>query len=185
MISRTDIPNYLTIGRLASLPLCLILMFIDAAWAAWLALIIYTIGCITDWADGYLARKWNVTSSFGIFLDPIADKIFIVSVIIVLIATGKLDGFWVIPPLLIIAREFLVSGLREFLGPKNIQVPVSALAKLKTFSQMLALGFLIMGDHGDWVVGYTLEIGYFLITIAAVMTIITGWNYFKEGMKHL
>jgi phosphatidylglycerophosphate synthase len=102
-----------------------------------------------------------------------------------LIATNKLDGIWIIPPLLIIAREFLVSGLREFLGPKNIQVPVSALAKLKTFSQMLSLGFLIMGDYGDWVVGYTLEIGYALISIAAILTVITGWNYLKEGMKYL
>jgi cardiolipin synthase len=185
MISRDNIPNYLTIGRLASLPFCLTLMFIDHAVASWLALIIYTLGCITDWADGYLARKWNVSSPFGIFLDPIADKIFIISVMMVLIATNKLDGIWIIPPLLIIAREFLVSGLREFLGPKNIQVPVSALAKLKTFSQMLSLGFLIMGDYGDWVVGYTLEIGYGLISIAAILTVITGWNYLKEGLKHL
>jgi cardiolipin synthase len=160
-------------------------MFIDAPWAAWLALLIYTYGCVTDWADGYLARKWNVTSPFGVFLDPIADKIFIVSVMLILIANGKLDGFWTIPPLLIIAREFLIAGLREFLGPKNISVPVTQLAKWKTGVQMGALGFLIMGDYGDVLIPGTTEIGYILITAAAVLTVMTGLNYLKEGMKHL
>lgn len=185
MISRERIPNLLTSARLISLPFCLILMFINTAWASWIALFIYAFGCITDWLDGYLARKWNVTSAFGVFLDPIADKIFVISVMLVLIANGKLDGFWIIPPLLIIAREFLISGLREFLGPKNIQVPVSQLAKWKTGVQMGALGFLIMGDYGDVLIPGTLAIGYILITAAAILTAITGWNYIKEGFKHI
>lgn len=185
MLTKPNIPNLLTAARLIVLPFCLIFMFINTAWAAWIALFIYTFGCITDWLDGHYARKWNVTSSFGIFLDPIADKIFIVSVIMGLIATGKLDGFWIIPPLLIIAREFLISGLREFLGPKNIQVPVSKLAKWKTGVQMVSLGFLIMGDFGDVLIPGTLAIGYLLITIAAILTVITGWNYLKEGQKHI
>jgi cardiolipin synthase len=185
MFNRNQIPNFLTLSRLGSLPFCLVLMFIDAPWAAWLALLIYTYGCVTDWLDGYLARKWNVTSPFGVFLDPIADKIFIVSVMLILIANGKLDGFWTIPPLLIIAREFLIAGLREFLGPKNISVPVTQMAKWKTGVQMGALGFLIMGDYGDVLIPGTTEIGYILITAAAVLTVMTGLNYLKEGMKHL
>lgn len=183
-----NLPNIITVSRLASLPFLLLLMFVPTAWAAWAALVLYTFGCITDWFDGYLARKMNIESAFGKFLDPIADKIFVISVILCLVATDKLTGFWVIPPLLIIMREFLISGLREFLGPKNISVPVSQLAKFKTGFQMTSLGFLIVGSYGDFVLDFTylttLTWGYILISIAAVLTLQTGWNYLKIGFRH-
>lgn len=184
-----NLPNIITLSRLASLPVLLILMFVPQAWAAWTALILYTLGCITDYLDGYLARKMKIESAFGKFIDPIADKIFVITVILCLVATGKLAGIWVIPPLLIITREFLISGLREFLGPKNISVPVSKLAKWKTGLQMTSLGFLIVGIYGDPVLAFTfistLTWGHILIMLAALLTVHTGWDYLKVGIKYL
>ncbi len=184
-----NLPNIITLSRLASLPLLLILLFIPYAWAAWFALFLYTLGCITDWLDGYLARKMKIESAFGKFLDPIADKIFVITVILCLVATGKLDGLWVVPPLVIITREFLISGLREFLGPQNIQVPVSKLAKYKTGFQMTSLGFLIVGSYGDPVLAFTfistLTWGHLIVTCAAALTVITGWDYLKIGLTHI
>lgn len=180
-----NIPNMMTIGRLATLPLLILLMMIDASWAAWSALIIYTLGCVTDWLDGLIARKYNMESNFGKFLDPIADKIFIATVLICLVANGNLSGWGIIPVILILSREFLISGLREFFGPKNIQFPVSKLAKLKTGIQMFALGFLIMGEYGVSVLPYNIEIGYTLLIIATILTVLSGWTYMKEGMRHI
>jgi cardiolipin synthase len=180
-----NLPNAMTIGRLLTLPLLVILMMIDASWAAWSALAIYTLGCITDYLDGYIARRYKLESNFGKFLDPVADKIFIATVLICLIANGHLDGWGVVPVLLILCREFLISGLREFFGPQNIQFPVSKLAKWKTGIQMFALGFLIMGQYGVPVLPLNVEIGYTLLIAATVLTVITGWAYVKEGMKHL
>ena len=184
-----NLPNILTISRLASLPVLLVLMFVKEPWAAWTALFLYTLGCITDYLDGYLARKMQIESAFGKFLDPIADKIFVITVILCLVATHKLEGLWVIPPLLIITREFLISGLREFLGPKNISVPVSKLAKFKTGFQMTSLGFLIVGVYGDPVLAFTyistLTWGHLIISVAAILTVQTGWDYLKIGFKHL
>ncbi len=181
-----NLPNILTIGRLLTLPLLVILMMIDASWAAWSALFLYTIGCITDGLDGYLARRYKLESAFGKFLDPIADKIFIATVLICLIANGHLSGWLgVIPVVLILSREFLISGLREFFGPKNIQFPVSKLAKLKTGIQMFALGFLIMGEYGVSTLPWNIEIGYTLLIAATILTVMSGWAYMKEGMKHI
>lgn len=168
-----------------TLPLLVILMMIDASWAAWSALGIYTLGCITDYLDGYIARRYKLESNFGKFLDPVADKIFIATVLISLVANGNLGGLWVTPVLLILCREFLISGLREFFGPQNIQFPVSKLAKWKTGIQMFALGFLIMGQYGVPVLPLNIEIGYTLLIAATILTVITGWTYVKEGMKHL
>lgn len=181
-----NLPNILTIGRLLTLPLLVMLMMIDTSWAAWSALALYTLGCITDWLDGYLARKYKLESNFGKFLDPIADKIFIATVLICLIANGHLSGWLGITSvLLILSREFLISGLREFFGPKNIQFPVSKLAKLKTGIQMFALGFLIMGQYGVDTLAWNIEIGYTLLIAATILTVMSGWAYMKEGIKHL
>ena len=180
-----NIPNILTVGRLLTLPVLLLLMMTDEAWAAWSALGIYTLGCITDWLDGYLARKYHVVSPFGQFLDPIADKIFIASVLIALLANDHLGAWGIVPVTIILAREFLISGLREYFGPKNITFPVSSLAKLKTGIQMFSLGFLIVGEYGVIVLPINLEVGYVLLVIATILTFLSGWAYMKEGMKHL
>ncbi|HRK97491.1 MAG: CDP-diacylglycerol--glycerol-3-phosphate 3-phosphatidyltransferase [Alphaproteobacteria bacterium] len=180
-----NLPNYITVGRLLSLPVLVAMMLINTPWAAWTALGIYTAGCLTDWLDGYIARRFKFESAFGKFLDPVADKIFIATVLITLLANGNLPWWGSIPVILILCREFLVSGLREFFGPQNIQFPVSNLAKWKTTAQMFSLGFLIMGEHGETVFPPNWEIGYSLLLIATILTMMTGWIYLKEGIKHL
>lgn len=191
-----QLPNILTISRIVLLPVLIGLFYVPGATAAWIALWIYIFCAVTDFFDGYLARKFGSTSGFGTFLDPISDKIFVVAVLMALATFDRLDGIWMVPGIIILAREFLVSGLREYLGPKNIKVPVSKLAKWKTGFQMTALGFLVIGDYGDgvlravfgWLLGEnlsTLLTGHILLTIAAVITLITGWNYLKAGFKHI
>lgn len=180
-----NLPNLLTVGRLLSLPLLVAMMLVNTVWAAWAALAIYTLGCLTDWLDGYIARKFGQETAFGKFLDPVADKIFIATVLITLLANGNLPWWGSIPVIVILCREFLISGLREFFGPKNVTFPVSNLAKWKTTAQMFSLGFLIMGEHGEAVFPPNLEMGYGLLLIATTLTVMTGWAYLKEGMKHL
>ena len=180
-----NLPNILTVGRLMTLPVLVILMLIPESWAAWSALALYTVGCITDWLDGFIARKMKLESNFGKFLDPISDKIFVAAVLITLVANGHLNDWGLVAVLVILSREFLVSGLREFFGPKNITFPVSNLAKWKTTAQMFSLGFLIMGEYGVPVFPLNIEIGYTLLAAATLLTLVTGWTYLKEGLKHL
>lgn len=179
-----DLPNILTFSRILIIPPLLYLIFMSEAWASWTALGIYTYACVTDFVDGYLARKMKTTSPIGKFLDPIADKLLVSSVLLSLASLDRLDGFVFIAALAILMREIFVSGLREYLGPKNIQIHVSQLAKWKTTLQMLCLGFLIMAEHAPhWIP--SLLIGEVLISIAAVLSIITAWDYTKVSLKHL
>ena len=180
-----NLPNLLTFFRIAILPVIIGLFFISEAWAAWSALGLYTVASITDFLDGYLARKMKTESALGQFLDPISDKIFIASILVVLIGFDRLEGVWIIPAIVILMREFLISGLREFLAPQNVQLPVSKLAKWKTTVQMIALGFLVVGNYGDVILPHTLTYGQWGISVAAVLTIITGWSYLKAGLKHI
>ena len=181
----TSLPNLLTLGRIALIPLIIILLYIPASWAAWTALFFYVIACATDYVDGYLARRMNEVSDIGKFLDPIADKIMVGSLLIALAAMDRLAGIWVIAAIVILVREFLVSGLREYLGPKNVKLPVSNMAKWKTTLQMIALGFLIMGPFGNSVLPHTLLIWQIGLTIAAILTVVTGWGYLKAGFFHM
>ncbi len=179
-----NIPNILTISRLLMLPLIVALLYFErivGAPAVFGALFLYVIACLTDFLDGWLARKLKQTSAFGTFMDPISDKIFVGVLLIVIVAIGRLPDFWIIPVLFIMARELLVSGLREYLGPKNIQMPVTMLAKWKTTLQMLSLGFLIVGLQAP----YALITGQLLLVAAAIVTIITGGNYLKAGLEHM
>ncbi len=144
----------------------------------WVCFALYVLASLTDFFDGWLARKLNQISAFGTFLDPISDKIFVGSLLILLVAFDRLDGLWLIPVLLIFFREFLISGLREFLGPHDVKMPVTNLAKWKTTLQMLSLGFLILGP----ILPHVLEIGQWSLLAAAILTLITGWGYFKVGM---
>lgn len=183
-----QLPNILTISRIVLLPVLIGLMMVDESWAVWSAVWIYSFCAITDFFDGWLARKYGGTSKFGTFLDPISDKIFVACVLLVLVGIDRLPDLWIIPALIIFVREFLISGLREFLGPQNITVPVSKLAKWKTTVQMIALGFLIAGNYGDSVLFFfphTLLIGQVGLALAAVITVITGWNYLKVGFQHI
>ncbi len=180
-----NLPNILTVFRVVLIPFIIGLFYIDEPWAAWTCLALYSLAAVTDFFDGYFARTMNLSSAFGKFVDPIADKLLVAALLIALCSFGKIDGWWTLSAIVIIMREFLISGLREFLGPQNIQIPVSKLAKWKTFIQMFALGFLIMGEYGVDVYPYVLETGQWGITIAAVLTVITGWNYMKVGMKYI
>jgi cardiolipin synthase len=180
-----NVPNYLTFFRIAILPFLIALFFVSGALAAWAALGLYTLACITDFLDGYLARKMQIESNLGKFLDPISDKIFVAALLLVLAGFDRLEGLWIIPAIIILMREILISGLREFLGPQNIQLPVSKLAKWKTTVQMFALGFLVVGDYGDVLLPHTLTYGHWGISIAAILTVITGWSYLCVGLKHI
>lgn len=179
------LPNILTLGRIALLPVLVALFMLPSTWAAWAALIVYAIAAITDYFDGYLARTNNQITAIGKFLDPIADKIFVGCLLLLIAMEHRLPDLWIIPALVIMAREILISGLREYLGPYNIQVPVSRLAKWKTALQMVALGFLIIGPYGDVIVPNCLLIGQILLTLAAILTVWTGWNYLRIGVNHM
>lgn len=176
-----NLANILTITRLLVLPFMVALFYVDQHWASWACLGLYVIGAVTDFLDGWVARKFNQITEFGRFLDPIADKIFVLAVMIMLIATDIVTGYGVILILLILMREFLVSGIREFLGPRDIKMPVTNLAKWKTAAQMLALAFLIVSMHHVII----LQIGIVLLAIATLLTLVTGFGYLKASWQHI
>ena len=183
-IIKNNLANILTVARLFMLPVIIALFFAEEAWggiAIWLCVLVYAIAAATDFFDGYIARKYNQITDFGTFLDPISDKIFVSTLLILLVAFGKIEGLWIICVILIFAREFLVSGLREFLGPKDVQMPVTKLAKWKTMVQMLSLGFLMIAGYAP----YALELGQVLLALATGLTIITGISYMMVGLKHM
>ncbi len=180
----TTLPNLLTLSRIVLIPIMIGLMYVDTPSNRWIAWGIFTLACVTDWLDGYLARNMNDESSLGRFLDPIADKLLIASVIIMLTAVERIDGLVVIPAIIIMCRELLVSGLREYLAEIKVAMPVSKLAKWKTVIQMIALGTLIVGDAGPaaWPVQ---EAGEWGLWIAGALTVITGYDYMASGLKHM
>ncbi|MCB2076457.1 MAG: CDP-diacylglycerol--glycerol-3-phosphate 3-phosphatidyltransferase [Novosphingobium sp.] len=193
------LPNILTLSRILTVPLLAFLLW----WPDWhfgygLAFGLYCLMGITDYFDGYLARSSGAVSRLGIFLDPIADKIMVAAVILVLTAQGILRGPYVgdmhvIAGLIILVREIAVSGLREFLGGLQVSVPVSKLAKWKTTFQLVSLGALILGRAlPDWNVTIgSIEanlphtVGLTTLWAAAVLTLVTGWDYLRVGLKHM
>ena len=194
-----NLPNVLTLSRIVAIPLLAFLLW----WPGWeagylMAFALYCLMGITDYFDGYLARTSGTVSKLGIFLDPIADKIMVAAVILVLAAQGVLRGPYVgdmhvIAGLIILMREIAVSGLREFLGGLQVSVPVSRLAKWKTTFQLLALGSLILGQGlpqwnvmiGTMDANVPHTVGLITLWAAAVMTVITGWDYLRVGLKHM
>ena len=186
-----SIPNLLTLSRILAVPILVFLLWKPAPWDYALTFVLYCIVGITDYFDGYLARAWNSISRLGQFLDPIADKIMVAAVLVMLMASRKADGdapiiqdWSIIPALIILLREIMVSGLREFLAPLKVRVPVSALAKWKTTLQLVALGALILGGAfptQPWIhlVGLT------SLWAAAVLTLVTGYDYLRVGLKHM
>lgn len=193
------LPNLLTLSRIAAVPLLAFLLW----WPDWelgylLAFGLYCLMGITDYFDGYLARSSGAVSKLGIFLDPIADKIMVAAVILVLTAQGVLRGPYVgdmhvIAGLIILVREIAVSGLREFLGSLQVSVPVTTLAKWKTTFQLVALGALILGGGlPDWnmtiggiVANVPHTVGLTTLWAAAILTLMTGWDYLRVGLKHM
>ena len=182
-----NLPNTLTFSRIIAIPILIcILLFVPDPAGSWLAFSVYTFACITDFFDGYFARAWRQQSALGRFLDPIADKLLISSVLLVLVGIDRFQGLTVLPAAVILCREILVSGLREFLAEIRVGMPVSNLAKWKTGIQMLTMGFLLVGPNGpDFGPVSTLEIGILGLWIAASLTVITGFDYLLLGLRNI
>jgi cardiolipin synthase (CMP-forming) len=178
------LPNLLTLSRIVAMPVMVLLLWRPTPWDYWLAFLLYVLVGVTDYFDGYLARAQGAVSKLGVFLDPIADKIMVATVIVMLVFTRAIDGPAVIAGLIILLREIAVSGLREFLAGLRVSVPVSQLAKWKTTFQLAALGAIILGgalpDQG-WI-AWT---GLFCLWAAAGLTLVTGWDYLRVGLKHM
>ena len=181
-----NLPNLLTYGRVAAVPVvCALLFWPNQHWTRWAALGVYILAAITDFFDGYLARAWSQQSSLGRMLDPIADKLLIAAALLMLAADGTIAGASLWAAIVILCREILVSGLREYLAELRVPVPVTAVAKWKTAVQLVALGFLIAGPAGDLVLPGATRIGVVLLWIAAILTLYTGWDYMKASYDHV
>lgn len=180
----TSLPNLLTLSRIVAIPLVVATFYVDGAAARWIACGLFVAAAITDWFDGYVARSRNQVSALGRFLDPIADKLLVAAVLLMLVAFDRVSPASVLPALVILLREILVSGLREFLAEIRIGMPVSRLAKWKTAIQMVALPVLLVGDVGPHELPVRL-IGEICLWVAAVLTMVTGWDYLRAGLKHM
>ncbi|WP_207459857.1 CDP-diacylglycerol--glycerol-3-phosphate 3-phosphatidyltransferase [Azospirillum sp. SYSU D00513] len=180
----TSLPNLLTLSRIAVIPVVVGLFYVPEAWAAYAACALFAAACITDYIDGYLARAWEQESVIGKFLDPIADKLLVAATLIMLVAVTRLTGISVLAAVVILLREVLVSGLREYLAGLNVSVPVTRLGKWKTMLQMVAISILIVGDHGPAGLPVT-AIGTAGLWGAAILTFISGWDYMRAGLKHM
>lgn len=191
MASRAyNIPNLLTYARIIAVPIIVLCFFVEGRlassdFARWTALILFAVASITDYLDGYLARIWNQTSNIGRMLDPIADKLLVASVLLLMAADGTIAGWSIWAAITILCREILVSGLREYLAALKVAVPVTRIAKWKTTIQMVAIAFLLAGPAGDKILPYTTELGIGLLWVAALLTMYTGYDYFKAGLKHM
>jgi len=181
----TSLPNLLTYGRIALVPALVACFFFPGDAARWTALGIFVVAGITDFLDGYLARAWHQQSALGRMLDPIADKLIVASALVLLVSDRTIMGITLIAAIIILCREILVSGLREFLAEVEVSVPVSRLSKWKTAVQMVAIGFLLAGEAGDKVYIFTTETGIIGLWIAAMLTLYTGYDYLRAGIVHV
>lgn len=185
----TDLPNVLTLSRIAAIPLLVLLVAWRAPQADLLAALLFTLAGITDWLDGRLARHRRQLSDLGRMLDPIADKLLVGATLMLLVGFHRLPAYGIYPAIVIMLREILVSGLREYLAGLSIGLPVTRLAKWKTAAQMGALGFLLLGDSGVRVLGLdwfpATPFGGLLLWLAALLTLVTGWDYLTAGLRHI
>src|SRR4051812_40946471 len=196
------VPNLLTYARIIAVPMVVACLYWQdilqgGLWLRWVALVIFIGAGVTDVLDGYFARKWGEQSAFGRMLDPIADKLLVASCLLMLAADGTIRGWSLWAAIVILCREILVSGLREYLAELRVSVPVTQLAKYKTLLQNFAVGFLIAGAAGDAVfptvsfsisaepMGPVSVIGVALLWLSAVLTLYTGYDYFRAGVRHL
>jgi cardiolipin synthase (CMP-forming) len=179
-----SLPNVLTVSRIVATPVVVASFYVPGGVARWFACVLFTAAAVTDWLDGHMARRWQQQSEIGRFLDPIADKLLVSATILMLTAFGRLSAEAILPALVILCREILVSGLREYLAGLRVSVPVSRLAKWKTFIQMVAIGFLIVGDAGPPFLSAP-AIGESLLWVAALLTLVTGYDYLVAGLRHI
>ena len=180
-----SLPNVLTYGRIIAVPaLVACLFFLKGDVARWSAFVLFVLAGLTDWLDGYLARIWEQQSTLGRMLDPIADKLLVGAVLLMLVYDNTISGWSIWAAIIILLREILVSGLREFLAELNVKIHVTKLAKWKTTMQMIALGVLLAGPAAEKIVPGIMIGGLVLLWIAALLTLWTGYDYLKAGVVH-
>ncbi len=181
----TSLPNQLTMARIFAIPvICLFVAwgsYPGLDWLRWLGLLLYIAAAITDWLDGFLARRMNLNSALGKMLDPIADKLLVGALIVTFAWTRDFSGWDLIPAIAILVREIFVSGLREYLGNRSIDVPVTFLAKWKTTAQLVALALIMAAPM---LIGLVF-VAHLVLWIAAALTVWTGWEYLRSTWPHL
>jgi cardiolipin synthase len=184
----TDLPNLLTLSRIAAIPLVVALAALREPWADLAACAVFSAAALTDYFDGRIARERRQTSALGRMLDPIADKLLVGATLMMLVGEERLSGWGLYPAIVIMLREILVSGLREYLAEMRAHLPVTRLAKWKTGFQMGALGTLLAGDPVAWLLHLQFlpvsAIGEAMLWVAAMLTIVTGWDYLTAGLRH-
>ena len=182
------IPNILTIGRIIIVPFFVLAFYLPGFYGDLTALILFIIASFTDFLDGMLARMFGVESKLGELLDPIADKIIVATALILLVMDGTIRNYEVIAAIIILTREILISGLREFLAKGKITMQVTSLSKLKTFIQMLSIAILLTGESGNKIINFqdynAQTVGIILLWLSAFLTLYTGYDYLRRGIDH-
>ena len=182
------IPNILTIGRIIIVPFFVLAFYLPGFYGDLTALILFVVASFTDFLDGLLARMFKEESKLGELLDPIADKIIVATALILLVMDGTIKNYEVIAAIIILTREVLISGLREFLAKGSVKLPVSSLAKLKTVLQMVSIALLLSGDTGNKIINFqdynAQTIGIILLWLSAALTLFTGYDYMRKGIDH-
>ena len=180
---KLNLSNLLTLSRIIVIPIIVLLIYLQSPFFGWMAFILFCIASITDFFDGYFARIRNEITNLGTFLDPIADKLLVAAIILILTSKGVISDWETIPALIILLREIVVSGLREYLAEIKASIPVTKIAKLKTSLQLIALGILILSESGTAFLPILL-LGKIALWLAALLTLYTCYDYLKTSIKH-
>jgi len=185
---KLKIPNILTIGRIIIVPIFVLTFFIPGLFGDLIPFFLFALASFTDYLDGLLARMFKEESNLGELLDPIADKILVAAALILLVMNGTIKNYEVIAAIIILTREILISGLREFLAKGRITMQVTSLSKLKTFIQMVSIAILLTGESGNKIINFqdynAQTIGIILLWLSAFLTLYTGYDYFRKGIDH-
>ena len=183
------IPNILTIGRIIIVPFFVVSFFLPGFYGEIIPFLLFILASFTDFLDGLLARLYKEESKLGELLDPIADKIIVSAALILLVMNGTIQNYEVIAAIIILTREILISGLREFLGKVQVQMPVTSLAKVKTFIQMFSIAILLTGETGNAIINFedynAQTVGIILLWLSAFLTLYTGYDYVRKGINHV
>ena len=186
---KIKIPNILTIGRIIIVPFFVISFFLPGFYGEIIPFLLFILASFTDFLDGLLARLYKEESKLGELLDPIADKIIVSAALILLVMNGTIQNYEVIAAIIILTREILISGLREFLADVQIKIPVSGLAKSKTFIQMFSIAILLTGETGNKIINFedynAQTVGIILLWLSAFLTLYTGYDYVRKGIEHV
>ena len=186
---RFKIPNILTIGRIIIVPFFVVSFFLPGFYGEIIPFLLFILASFTDFLDGLLARLYKEESKLGELLDPIADKIIVSAALILLVMNGTIQNYEVIAAIIILTREILISGLREFLGKVQVQIPVTSLAKVKTFIQMFSIAILLTGETGNTIINFedynAQTVGIILLWLSAFLTLYTGYDYVRKGIDHI